>query len=210
MERYYLFIMERYCLSLEYNGSDSYLDYYTDCMIKQDNIECPICLDNFWGVKLPNCQHYICGSCYYKIYNGFLSQQFIENIQKPIRPKILTDINYPYNIKEIGKKKLEEIYDNLSSDETYKNWFIEDNEELYSAIKLNSEYVEELQENVKNWFLDNKKIKEYDDNFQKYFIEQKENNELWVKYLEEYSVYEEKKRHELLKNSSMRCPFCRK
>lgn len=204
MEEYYTWFNSRLI------DPDSKIDDYTDGMIKQDNIECPICLENFWGVKLPNCEHYICGRCYYKMYNGFLSQTFMEKNQKPTSPKLLKAPEYPYSIKLLGEKKLKEIYDKLSSDETFKSWFINENEELYNAIKLNSVYVEDLEENIKNWFLDNKKLKEHEDNLKNYNIEKKENYDLWSKYYEESRNYYQRENNELNNNRRECCPFCRR
>ena len=47
---------------------DELLENITFGMVKQDNIECCVCLNCHWGVRLPNCNHFICPKCYYKIY----------------------------------------------------------------------------------------------------------------------------------------------
>ena len=45
--------------------------------------ECCVCLNFHWGVKLPNCSHYICPKCYYRIYNGYISCDFhSENLKE--------------------------------------------------------------------------------------------------------------------------------
>ena len=31
-----------------------------DNMVREDDIECCVCYENHWGVKLPNCDHFIC------------------------------------------------------------------------------------------------------------------------------------------------------
>ena len=41
-------------------GEEEALENMTIGMIKQDNIECCVCLNFNWGVKLPNCSHFIC------------------------------------------------------------------------------------------------------------------------------------------------------
>ena len=57
------------------------------CMIKKDNIECCVCFENNCGVKLQNCNHFICQQCYLKIYHGYISYTFYNNNPEPIYPK---------------------------------------------------------------------------------------------------------------------------
>jgi hypothetical protein len=82
-------------------------------MVKEDNIECCVCMEFHWGVKLPNCNHFICSKCYYNLYYGYVSDIFYTNNPIPIYPKKPT---YPY----VNTSKNLEIYNNLIEDENIK------------------------------------------------------------------------------------------
>lgn len=136
-------------------GENEALNNVTIGMNKQDNIECCVCLNYHYGVKLPNCNHFLCPKCYYKIYNGFVSNNFKnENIE----PKYPEKIIYPYQNKDENRKLFYEI----TKDDTYLEWFIYENEDLYNSVKLNSEFVSNLDMNLKFWFKNNTLIKQYD------------------------------------------------
>ena len=97
---------------------DLMTDDHIENMIKSDNIECCVCMDFHIGVKLPNCNHFICFKCYYKMYNGYVSDTFYTNNSKPNYP---TKPIYPY----IDINKNLEIYNNLTDDDTYLDFFFE-------------------------------------------------------------------------------------
>ena len=44
-------------------------EYITETMEKKDNIDCCVCLEHRWGVKLPSCNHYLCRKCYFIIFH---------------------------------------------------------------------------------------------------------------------------------------------
>jgi len=176
-------------------GEDEALDKLTVDMNKEDNIECCVCLDYHWGVKLPNCNHFICPKCYYKIYNGFISAKFNCNNPEPICPEKPI---YPY----LNKDKNKEIFLSITNDTTNLEWFIEENEDLYNSIKMDSEFTNNLDTNIKIWFINNETIKKYEDDLINY-----------EKYLDKFNVdienyndlYEEEKEY----NSQKICPLCR-
>jgi hypothetical protein len=174
-------------------------------MIKQDNIECCICLEFDWGVKLPNCSHYICSECYFKLYHyGYVEDTYYIYNQKPIQPKSPVYPIYPYiNVDENIK-----IYNELTDDDTFQEWFINNNEDFYNCIKLN-EFVDDVDINIKLWFVTNEKIKNYNNDLIQYNIE-------YEKYYIDCEKYRiDNKKYELLleierKNNCIRkCPLCR-
>lgn len=171
------------------------LDNITIGMIKQDNIECCVCLNYNWGVKLPNCNHFICPKCYYKIYNGYISDNFYNKITEPKYP-----INpiYPYQNPDKNK----EIYYTITNNSTYLQWFIEENEDLYNSVKINSEFIANIDDNLKIWFETNNLIKDYETEVIKY----KNELEQYNINIEEYNeLYEQEK----IDNSQSLCPLCR-
>ncbi len=176
-------------------GEDEALDNITIDLIKEDNIECCVCLNNSWGVKLPNCNHFICPKCYYKIYYGYISDNFHINNPKPIYP---VNPVYPYLDKETNK----EIYYNIINDDKYLEWFMYDNQDLYNSVKINSEYVNSMDIKLKKWFENNKNIENYENNLIQY------NKDLEQYYIdiEKYDeLYDEEKED----NSQKICPLCR-
>ena len=180
-------------------GEDEALDNITIGMVKEDNIECCVCLNYHWGVKLPNCNHFICPKCYYKLFNGYISEDFYS---KNIEPKHPEKPIYPYQNKDKNK----EIFYSITQDDTYLEWFLDDDQDLYNSVKLNTEFVEDLDIHLKYWFENNEIIKQWENNFiqyekdlKKYNIDIEEYNELYAK------LYAEEKEN----NSQRRCPLCR-
>lgn len=166
----------------------------TEDMIKQDNIECCVCMDFQWGVKLPNCNHFICSKCYYKMYYGYIKDRFYTNNPRPI---YLEKPTYPY----INKNQNLEIYNTLTDDETYKDWFVNDNEDLYNSIKINSEFVDQLDSNIKRWF-ENELVTKYENDLLQYELSYK-------KYSDETVVYLDLLEEERENNIKDICPLCR-
>ena len=151
------------------------IEEITEDMIKEDNIECCVCMEFHWGVKLPNCNHFICPKCYYKMYYGYISYKFYHNNPRPIYPE---KPRYPYTITS----KNSEIYDILTDDDTYKEWFINENEDLYNSIKINSEFVYNINNNLKQWFQKNEVITKYENDLIQYELNYKKYNDEMVIY----------------------------
>ena len=176
-------------------GEDEALDNITIGMVKQDNIECCICLNYHWGVKLPNCNHFICPKCYYKLFNGYISDEFYS---KNTEPKYPEKPIYPYQNKDKNK----DIFYSITEDDTYLEWFVVENEDLYNSVKLNSEFVDNLDVKLKRWFENNKDIKQYENDL----IQYNKNIELFNNDIEEYNeLYAQEKED----NSQKICPLCR-
>jgi hypothetical protein len=178
-------------------GQDEALDNITIGMVKQDNIECCVCLNNNWGVKLPNCNHFICPKCYYKIYNGYISENFHS---KNPEPKYPDKPIYPY--QNLNQDKNKEIFYTITTDDTYLKWFIDENEDLYNSVEQNSDFVSNLDINLKNWFKNNELIKQYKNDLIQYennLIQHNIDMEKWI------DLYEEEKKC----NSQEKCPLCR-
>ena len=192
-------------LTFIYGEEEEALENITYDMVKQDNIECCVCLDYHWGVKLPNCSHYICAKCYYKLNNGYISADFHSNNPEPKCPTIPKSPNYPYQNKEQNK----ELLYSITNDKTHLDWFINENEDLYNSIKINSEFVKNVDINLKMWFNNNELIKQYNNDLIKFendYIKYEKDMDIYniynMKYEEEY---EEEKYH----NSKRSCPLCR-
>ena len=100
---------------------DTMSKIYTECMVKEDNIECCVCLEFNWGVKLPNC-------------HGYVEDYFYMNNPKPICIEEINEPTYPYQ----NNTQNLELYNNLTREDTYKEWFINHNKELYECIKNNN------------------------------------------------------------------------
>lgn len=176
-------------------GEDEALDYITIGMLKQDNIECCVCLNYHWGVKLPNCDHYICPKCYYRIYNGYISSIFHDENPQPKRPDKPI---YPYENQDKNK----EIFYTITNNELHLEWFIHDNEDLNNLVKMNSEYVVNLDVNLKTWFENNELIKIYENDLIQY------ENSLEQYYLD-MDDYNENCEEEKNNNAKQLCPLCR-
>ena len=168
------------------------IEIVTKDMVKEDNIECCVCLNFHWGVKLPNCNHFICHKCYYIMYYGYISHEFYTNNPKPIYPKNPT---YPY----LNISQNTEIYDTLTSDDTYKEWFINGNEDLYNCVKAKSELVDD---NLLHWFQNNEVIKKYENDLIQNKFE-------WEEYYDKWIVYSELLEEENENNIQNTCPLCR-
>ena len=164
-------------------------------MIKQDNIECCVCLNFHWGVKLPNCSHFICPKCYYKIYYGYISSDFHNNNIEPKSPKKPI---YPYKNPDVNK----ELFNDITNDNTFLEWFISENEDLYNSVKMNSEFVDNLDVKLKFWFENNELIKKYESEMIKY------ENDLDT-YNTDIEDYNENYEEEKVANSQRICPLCR-
>jgi len=160
------------------------------CNIKDDNIECCTCLQYDIGLKLSNCNHYICPHCYYKMYYGHIS-----NITRPICPHKPI---YPYENSAIHNL---EIYYYLTDNNTYMKWFVNYNEELYNYIKSDSELVVNIDSNIKKWFQHNELIKEYE----KDVIEYNKNYKI---YRNEMYLYLQLVKKERDKNLANICSLC--
>ena len=176
-------------------GEDKALENISIDLIKEDNIECCVCLNNSWGVKLPNCNHFLCPKCYYKIYNGYVRSAFYNENPEPKYPDKPI---YPYQNKDKNKN----IFYSITEDDTYLEWFIDENEDLYNSVKLNSEFVDKLDVELKKWFENNKNIKQYEDDL----IQYNKNVEQFNNDIEEYNeLYSQEKED----NSQKLCPLCR-
>lgn len=177
-------------------GENEALNNITVDMIKEDNIECCVCLNYHWGVKLPNCNHFICPKCYYKIYNGFISNYFLSENIEPIYPE--TPI-YPYKNKDTNK----DIFYGITEDDKYLEWFIDENEDLHNSIKINSVFVENINDELKCWFENNELIKQYENDL----IQYKNDMEQYNIDIEKYNyMYKEEKEY----NAQQKCPLCRR
>jgi len=183
-------------------------ELYTENMIKEDDIECCVCYENHWGVKLPNCDHFICPKCYYKIYHyGFLSSEFINANSEPIGPKRPKEPIYPFT-----PEKLEIIYDELTNNDKYKTFFVNSNSELYEHIIFN-DYKCNIDSNIIKWFQTNNELKIYEEDKNKYklayeaYSEYKTKLDIFCEEIEEYRSREEEERQQ---NCGRMCPLCRR
>ena len=176
-------------------GEDEALDNITIGMVKQDNIECCICLNYHWGVKLPNCNHFICPKCYYKLFNGYISDEFYS---KNTEPKYPEKPIYPYQNKDKNK----DIFYSITEDDTYLEWFVVENEDLYNSVKLNSEFVDNLDVKLKRWFENNKDIKQYENDL----IQYNKNIELFNNMLKKKKIIHKKYVLYVDYNQCFKCP----
>jgi len=176
-------------------GEDKALENITIGLIKEDNIECCICLNNSWGVKLPNCNHFICPKCYYKIYNGYVTSNFHSVNPEPKYPERPI---YPYQNEDKNK----EIFYSITEDNTYLEWFINENEDLYNSIKLNTEFVDNLDVKLKKWFENNEYINKYEIDLIKYKND-------FIKYENDIEEYNKLYATEKENNAQKICPLCR-
>jgi hypothetical protein len=105
---------------------------------------------------------------------------------------------YPYQNKDKNK----EIFYSITEDNTYLEWFINENEDLYNSVKLNTEFVDNLDVKLKKWFENNEIIEKYKNDL----IQYKKDVEQYDIDTEEYDelYFQEKK-----KNSQKICPLCR-
>ena len=103
-----------------------------------------------------------------------------------------------------------ELYNNLTREDTYKEWFINHNKELYECIKNNNEDFINIDIKLKQWFETDEKIKMYENELMKYDIDYKDyliKYEKWSIYIKKYNILLENHRKTNCKKS---CPLCRK
>jgi hypothetical protein len=164
-------------------------------MVKKYDSECCICLEIGTCVKLENCEHYLCPICYYKLRYGFIRDKFYINNPYPVCPK---EPNYPYiNMNENIK-----IYKSLTSDDTYLDWFVNENQDLYNCIKTNEDFVCNVDKEIIKWFEDNETIKNYEYDITQYDLSYKKyTNDIDIYY----SLLEEEKENNIIGT----CPLCR-
>ena len=180
-------------------------ELYSEDMIKEDDIECCVCYENHWGVKLPKCDHFICPKCYYKIYHhGYLSTDFINENSKPVEPERPEEPIYPF-IPE----KLELIYNELTNNDRYKSWFINSNEDLYGHIIFN-DYKCNIDNNIIKWFQTNKQLKIYEEDKNKYKLLYKEYQAKLAIFCEEMEEYRFREEEDRQQNCGKSCPLCRR
>jgi hypothetical protein len=167
----------------------------------ENEVECCICLEIEFGVKLPNCNHFVCPKCYYKLYYGYLSDAFHSNNPCPVAPQKPI---YPY-LDVIANL---EIFHNLINKDmdkdwfvTEKDWFISENEDLYNCIKK-SECVDYVDINVKKWFENNAQLAQYENDVLQYELDN-------IKYSNQQLIYSELCKEEIENNTQNRCPMCR-
>jgi hypothetical protein len=182
-------------------GENQALENITVGLYKKDNIECCVCLNDSWGVKLPNCTHFICPKCYYKIYNGYVPSNFHIKNPYPNHPEISRP-NYPYQ----NKDKNEEIFYSITENNKYLEWFMYENEDLYNSVKLNTEYVDNLDVEIKKWFEHNELLEKYENDLIQYEIQQKKIIKQFYIKIQKYDrlYYQEK-----INNAQKLCPLCR-
>ena len=191
-------IMNSYVMNVE-------IQVICEKMEKTENeVECCICLEIEFGVKLPNCNHFVCPKCYYKLYYGYLSDAFYSNNPCPIAPQKPI---YPY-LNVIANL---EIFHNLINKDTVKDdkdwfvtekdWFISENEDLYNCVKK-SECVDYVDMNVKKWFENNAQLAQYENDVLQYDLDN-------IKYSNQQLIYSELCKEEIENNMQNKCPMCR-
>lgn len=174
---------------------DIMAEFIGEDMIKEDSIECCVCFELNYGVQLPNCNHFICSKCYFKIYYGYIDDTFYKNNSYP---KYIKMPIYPY----LNTNENLEIYNKLTNDDFFKEWFIDENEDLYQCVKNNDDAVYDISDKVKEWFITNESIKKYENDLIQYKI----NIDKFDKDMETYQLL--KKEHKQ-KNIKKKCPLCR-
>lgn len=178
-------------------GEDEALENIFDSFVKKDNIECCVCLTNHWGVKLPNCNHFICPKCYYKLFNGFLRSGW--HIRHPL-PTCPEPPIYPYKNANVNREIIYRLKKDI--DEVFLEWFTDDNEDLYNSVKLNTEFVANLDVDVKLWFQNNEAI-------EKYYKDVEEYNKDLEQYYMDVDEYNNLYADEKEANAQKICPLCR-
>ena len=172
-----------------------------DGMERKEDVECCCCLNVLSCVKLPNCDHFICPKCYHKIYHGFISNDFYHINRRPVFGQ--ENPEYPYKNADENT----EIYNRLNENTVlnvdidiqksmYEDWFIHSNEDLYTSINEERDFLEEFVKtkpyetllNIKDWFENDKKIKKYEEDLIKFHVDYKlfeENSDLYERLCEE-------------------------
>lgn len=176
-------------------GEEQALENVTTGIAKKDNIECCVCLNCHWGVKLPNCNHFICPKCYYKLFYGYISNDFY--IRNPV-PKHPEKPMYPYGDQDLNKK----VYESITTDNTHLEWFMYENEDLYNSVMLNTEFVQDIDIRLKYWFRNNENIKHFENNCIQYKKD-------CMQYDKDYIAFNLKIQNEKNQSMQKRCPLCR-
>jgi len=190
--------------SLEDTIAEFMSHHVSENMIKEDNIECCVCMNFHWGVKLPNCNHFICPKCYYTMYYGYVSDDFYANNPHPTYTENQKP-TYPY----INVSQNLQIYNNLTDDAAYLDWFINENEDLYNCIKNNEKFVDNVNANVKKWFETNDVITKYDNDLLQYENDLPQYELKFKKYINEMEIYNSLIEEERENNIQSCCPLCR-
>lgn len=73
-----------------------------------------------------------------------------------------------------------EIYWQLTTDATYKEWFIYSNEDLYDSIIMQSKLVDDIDYKIKQWFKNNDDITQYKMAHNKYIVEREHLNKTLI------------------------------
>lgn len=182
-------------------GEEKALEFFTKDMVKRDNVDCCVCFELHWGVKMPNCEHFICPKCFITMNTGYISSDFHDKHPKPEEPKEPKP-KYPYEDKEKNRV----LFQSITNDERYLKWFVCENEDLYNSVKIKSEFVETIDDDLKSWFENNELIEQYYYDLSKY--ERKYEHKMNKYYVEirKYGILYEMEQN---KNSQRKCPLCR-
>jgi hypothetical protein len=174
--------------------------------IKNEDVECCVCLISRRGMQLSNCEHFVCSRCHYKMQHGFISEEFYNTHRRPFcgpeKPE------YPY--KDACENT--EIYKTLADGEWYKDWFVNNNEDLYNCIKQEEEFIKYIPydkhknniqslNNIKQWFETNEKMQQYETELVKFYNEYK-------LFEEKNNLYEKLCQEEMKNNCIKTCPLC--
>ena len=183
----------------------------TDDIVKKEDVDCCVCLTTRRGFQLPNCAHFVCCRCHYKMHNGFISDTFHNTHRRPWFH--LEKPEYPY--KDSDQTELLSIYRTLTDNNAYEHWFVNANEDLYITIRKNEEFVKSLIvipsmcdtntqifDSIKEWFIMDQKIQQYDSALMQFYNEYK-------LFEAQENLYDRLYEAERKKNSMKRCPLCR-
>ena len=94
------------------------------------------------------------------------------------------------------------LFQSITNDERYLKWFVCENEDLYNSVKIKSEFVETIDDDLKSWFENNELIEQYYDDLCKY---EHKMNKYYVE-IRKYGILYEMEQN---KNSQRKCPLCR-
>ena len=176
-------------------GEETALQNITNGMVKQDDIECCVCLNRNWGVKLPNCNHFLCPKCYYKLYYGYITSDFFNENTLPEHKSAPI---YPYKDARTNN----ELFHTITNNETHLEWFVEENEDFYNSVKIKSEFVKNVDIKIKHWFKSNELIKQYK-------IDELQYDNWQRQYCHDIGNYNRKYEKERINNTQKLCPMCR-
>ena len=90
-------------------------NYGNGILIFQDNIECPICLENKRCVKFPNCSHYVCVDDFKRVFYG---DENLKNEPKFPYPELEDD----YFLKNQGHSYYENDPEIIKYHQDWNNW----------------------------------------------------------------------------------------